>query len=420
MRILVLGSGGREHALTWGLDQSGDHLLWAAPGNPGIAELAQIEEVVPTDPDLVVRLADEIGVDLVVVGPEAPLVAGVADRLRKAGVPCFGPGSDGAALEGSKWFAKEVMAQAGVRCADGRVFEDLESAGSHMGDRPEDFVIKADGLAAGKGVFLPESPSEAREILGRLFDGGLGDAGKRVVVERRLQGPEVSVLAVCSGRQAVVFPPSRDHKRVGEGDTGPNTGGMGAVSPPPELPEGFSETVREEIVLPVLNVLADRGIDYRGVLYAGLMLTDEGPAVLEFNVRFGDPETQVVLPRIDCDLGGLLLAAARGEKLTENLTVRPEPAACVIMASGGYPSSYRKGFEIHGLDQLGDAIVFHAGTARRNGAVVTAGGRVLGVTALGDDYQSAIDRAYRAAGRISFQNAYFRRDIGRSSWVSSR
>lgn len=414
MRILVLGSGGREHAITWGLDRSGDHLLWAAPGNPGIGELAQLEEVVPTDPDTVVRLADEIDADLVVVGPEAPLVAGVADSLRAAGIPCFGPGSDGAALEGSKWFAKEVMSEAGVPCAEGRVFEGAEEAMSYIGDSPSEFVVKADGLAAGKGVFLPQTVDEAGDTLRSLFGGELGEAGSRVVVERRLQGREASVLAVCSGTRAVVFPPSRDHKRAGEGDTGPNTGGMGAVSPPPELDDGFAEEVRQRIILPVLEVLARRGIDYRGVLYAGLMVTDQGPFVLEFNVRFGDPETQVVLPRVDCDLGQLLLAAARGGSLPERLEVRPETAACVVMASGGYPGSYGKGYEIHGLDDTGDVMVFQAGTARRNGAVVTAGGRVLGVTALAPDYGEALNRAYRAVGRISFQNAYYRRDIGRS------
>ena len=414
MRILVLGSGGREHAITWGLDRSGDHLLWAAPGNPGIGELAQLEEVVPADPDTVVRLADEVDADLVVVGPEAPLVAGVADSLRAAGIPCFGPGSDGAALEGSKWFAKEVMSEAGVQCAEGSVFESAEEAMSYIGDSASAFVVKADGLAAGKGVFLPDSSDEVREILGDLFAGRLGDAGRRVVVERRLQGREASVLAVCCGTRAVVFPPSRDHKRAGEGDTGPNTGGMGAVSPPPELEADFAEKVRREIILPVLEVLTRRGIDFRGVLYAGLMVTPEGPFVLEFNVRFGDPETQVVLPRVNCDLGELLLAAATGGSLPERLEVRPEAAACVIMASGGYPVSYRKGYEIHGLDDTGDVIVFHAGTARRNGAVVTAGGRVLGVTALAPDYREALNRAYRAVGRISFQNAYYRRDIGRS------
>lgn len=414
MRILVLGSGGREHAITWGLDRSGDHLLWAAPGNPGIGGLAQLEEVVPTDPDTVVRLADEIDADLVVVGPEAPLVAGVSDSLRAAGIPCFGPGSDGAALEGSKWFAKKVMSEAGVPCAEGRLFESAGAAMAWMGDRASEYVIKADGLAAGKGVFLPDDASDAGDTLRSLFGGELGEAGNRVVVERRLQGREASVLAVCSGTQAVVFPPSRDHKRAGEGDTGPNTGGMGAVSPPPELDDGFAEEVRQRIMLPVLDVLASRGIDFRGVLYAGLMVTDQGPFVLEFNVRFGDPETQVVLPRVDCDLGQLLLAAARGGSLPERLEVRPETAACVVMASGGYPGSYSKGYEIHGLDDTGDVMVFQAGTARRNGAVVTAGGRVLGVTALAPDYGEALNRAYRAVGRISFQNAYFRRDIGRS------
>jgi phosphoribosylamine--glycine ligase len=263
-------------------------------------------------------------------------------------------------------------------------------------------------------VFLPGSPGEFRDVINGLFAGRLGDSGRRVLIEERIRGPEVSVLAICNGRDAVVLPASRDHKRIGEGDTGPNTGGMGAVCPPPGTDPGLPDRVRDLVVLPVLGELGRRGIDFRGVLYAGLMITDDGPRVLEFNVRFGDPEAQVVLPMLDDDLSELCLAAARGEDLPASVSVSQGAAACVVLASGGYPGQYEKGYEITGLDSTGDAIVFHAGTRLDGDRLVTGGGRVLGVTALGGTLEQALDRAYRAAGSVSFDGMYYRRDIGRT------
>ncbi|OPL17829.1 MAG: phosphoribosylamine--glycine ligase [Candidatus Aegiribacteria sp. MLS_C] len=412
MRILVVGGGGREHALAWALSRSGRHRLMSAPGNPGIASVARLFPVAATDVEGLVDLALEKSIDLVVVGPEAPLVAGLADALRSSGVSCFGPGRDAARLEGSKWFAKEIMDSAGVPTAEGKVFTDTASAMDYIGKDPADFVIKADGLAAGKGVFLPEDIQEARSILAGFFGGDFGNSGLRVVVERRLSGREVSILAVCSGMDCVILPPSRDHKRLGTGDTGPNTGGMGAVCPPPELKDDFAGLARERIVLPVLNELHSRGLDYRGVLYAGLMVTDEGPKVLEFNVRFGDPETQAVMPMLGSDLAELCIAAAEGERLPARCLGRDGACTCVVMASGGYPAAYGKGYPISGLDDVEDVLVFHAGTAENGERLVTAGGRVLGVVGCADDLGSSVEKVYGQVGKIDFEGCYYRTDIG--------
>lgn len=412
MRILVVGSGGREHALTWALGRSGEHDLICAPGNPGIGTLARLCPVAASDIEGIVDLAEEQKADLVAVGPEAPLVDGLANSLRARGIPCFGPGSEAAGLEGSKWFAKEIMDAAGVPTAAGEVFTDAQSAMEYMGSNVRDYVIKADGLAAGKGVFLPEGTAEAEETVKSLFSGRLGCAGLKVVVERRLTGREVSVLAICSGEECVMLPPSRDHKRLGEGDTGPNTGGMGAVCPPPELEADFVDTARDDIILPVLRELSVRGIDYRGVLYAGLMVTEDGPKVLEFNVRFGDPETQAVLPLLVSDLAELCATAAAGESLPGRLQVQNGCCTCVVMASGGYPSSYRKGYPITGLEDVTDAYVFHAGTVISDGRLLTAGGRVLGVAAVADSLEDSIEKAYSELNRIRFRDSYYRKDIG--------
>ncbi|MCD4847434.1 MAG: phosphoribosylamine--glycine ligase [Candidatus Aegiribacteria sp.] len=413
MRILVVGSGGREHAISWSLSKSGKHSLFCAPGNPGMAELGVLEPVEADNINGLVSLARDRSIDLVVVGPEVPLVSGLGDALRAEGISCFGPGEKAARLEGSKWFAKDVMNSAGVPTARSKVFTDTDSAMEYMGEDASGFVIKADGLAAGKGVFLPDGSDEACTILDFLFGGGLGESGLRVVIEERLKGREVSILAVCSGTDCVILPPSRDHKRLGDGNTGPNTGGMGAICPPPEIEDGFCETVREEIILPVLRELASRGIDYRGVLYAGLMLTDDGPSVLEFNVRFGDPETQAVLPMIEGDLADLFDAAARGGSLPSEVAVKDGCCACVVMASGGYPSSYEKGFLISGLERVEGAVVFHAGTKKTDDGIVTNGGRVLSVVAIGSTLNDALDRTYLELEKIEFKRKYFRNDIGR-------
>ena len=411
MKILVVGSGGREHALAWALAGSGDNEILSSPGNPGMASVGELAATGVGDLEGLVGLAVSRSIDLVVVGPEAPLVDGLADMLAKRGIPCFGPRQAAARLEGSKWFAKDVMNAAGVPTARGGIFSDARSAIEFMEGSPEKFVIKADGLAAGKGVFLPESSLEAEAVLEGLFGGSLGESGASAVVEERLIGPEVSILAVCSGTECVILPPSRDHKRVGDGDTGPNTGGMGAVCPPPGLDADFRGLAKQLIIKPVLQELARRNIDYRGVLYAGLMLTGDGPKVLEFNVRFGDPETQVVLPMLRGDLAGLLMAAARGEKLPD-LEVREGYCSGVVLASEGYPGSYRKGYPVSGIDSVKDAIVFQAGTRLEDGELVTSGGRVLCIAATGDVLEESLARVYGEVEKISFEGSFCRSDIG--------
>ncbi len=413
MKILVVGNGGREHAIVWVLAKSGKHELFAAPGNPGTGTLAENIPISTNGIEELVAIAEKRLIDLVIAGPEAPLVDGLADSLDRVGIPCLGPVAAGAELEGSKWFAKEIMKDAGVPTADGRIFSDTASAMEYIGTDASGFVIKADGLAAGKGVFLPETIEETENILNSLFAGSLGSSGDEVVIEERLVGEEVSVLAICSGTQSVILPPSSDHKRLGEGDTGPNTGGMGAICPPHKDCPNFEEEVTEKIIQPVLGELASRGIDYRGVLYAGLMITDKGPRVLEFNVRFGDPETQVVLPMLEDDLADLCYLAATGGKLPTSLNVKCGACAGVVLASGGYPGSYSKGIPIDGLEDVGDAIIFHAGTATQNGKIVTAGGRVLSVIAHGNSLDEALNRAYNELEKITFDKMYYRRDIGR-------
>ncbi len=411
MRVLVAGGGGRESALAWALSRGGHDVL-SAPGNPGMAELGPTFPVGAEEVEELADLAAEQDVDLVVVGPEAPLVAGISDSLAARGIPCYGPGRDAAALEGSKWHAKVMMSSAGVPTADGATFSEPAEAMDYMAGRPEEYVIKADGLAAGKGVFLPEGREEAREVLERLAGGGLGDSGLRFVVEKRLRGREMSFMAVCNGREHVLLPPSRDHKRALEGDRGPNTGGMGAVCPPPDADPELEREVSEGIIAPVLREMASRGMPYRGTLYAGLMVTDDGPFVLEFNVRFGDPETQAVLPLLETDLGELCMAAATGRDLPV-VEVVSGACAAVVMASGGYPGRYGRGYPIEGLDRVEDAVVFQAGTALQGEELVTAGGRVLAVSAVGDDLDDALEGAYAGVSGISFRGSFYRRDIGR-------
>ncbi len=412
MRILVIGSGGREHAIVHALSRGGGHELHAAPGNPGMAATCDCHPVRADDIEGLVGLSSRLGADLVVPGPEAPLVAGIADALEAAGTPCFGPSAACAMLEGSKWFAKELMAAAGVPTAPGRLFSTpagvLEAAGGSWGG----WVLKDDGLAAGKGVFLPDGDGEASEALGRLFPGGRG----RVVLEKRLHGREVSMMALCSGEEAFVLPPSRDHKRAFDGDRGPNTGGMGAVCPAPGIPEGLSDWALSSVFRPVLEELHRRGTDYRGVLYAGLILAHEGPAVLEFNCRFGDPEAQAVLALLEGDAGAAFLSCARGNPDFSGIGILPGASACVVMASEGYPGAYRSGFRIDGIDSAGDddtgVTVFHAGTAMSDGSLVTAGGRVLGVTGTGAGLGEALAKTYAAVRTITFRGACWRKDIG--------
>jgi phosphoribosylamine--glycine ligase len=408
VRVLVVGSGGREHALVRTLLRSPQSPeVLCAPGNAGIRRDARALDAPADDPAALARAAREAGVDLVVVGPEAPLVAGLADALAAEGVRTFGPLAAAARLEGSKAFAKEIMEAAGVPTAGHRVVTTVEEGLAAVRGYPT--VIKADGLAAGKGVVIAPDQAEARAALEEMLVARrFGD--QPVVVEEFLEGDELSLLALCDGERAIPLAPARDYKRIGEGDTGPNTGGMGSFSPVP----GTDALVRDVVASvhqPVVDELARRGTPFQGVLYAGLMLGPAGPKVLEFNVRFGDPETQVVLPRLRSDLLALLLAATEpGGLAGVELDWDPRAAVCVVLASRGYPASSSSGDVIRGLDGVG-AEVFHAGTAERDGEIVTAGGRVLGVTALGEDRAIARAAAYAAAQMISFDGAQLRRDI---------
>lgn len=414
MRVLLLGSGGREHAIGWKLAQSNRLTkLISAPGNPGLADLGPTVSIDITDGGEVVELARSEEIDLVVVGPEAPLAAGVADALDAAGISVFGPTREGAQLESSKAFAKDVMAAAGVPTASSATFTDAEEAVAYLASIDGPYVVKADGLAAGKGVLVTEDLFAAQGWARVCIDGKFGDAGEKVVVEQFLDGREVSVFAVCDGTGSVVLEPARDYKRLLDDDRGPNTGGMGCFSPPTDLPENLLAWTQEQVIGPVLATMLDRGIRYRGFLYVGLMLTAAGPMVLEFNCRLGDPETQVVLPRLESDLLVLLAGAASGS-LPDMLSWSDQTAVDVVLASEGYPESPIKGRTIQGVDAataLDDVLVFHAGTRSEGGSLVTSGGRVLNVVGVGADQATARKRAYEAASSITFDGKQSRSDI---------
>ena len=411
--VLIVGGGGREHALVDALARSPQrpHLI-VAPGNGGT--VAPVERVPVNDVDGWVALAVERSVDLVVVGPEAPLVAGLADRLRAADVSVFGPSAAAAELEGSKAFAKEIMAAAGVPTARWGAFDTPEPAIAFARTLPQ-AVVKADGLAAGKGVVVADDAPQAEAAIRAAFGGAFGAAGHRVVVEERLFGEELSVMALCDGQALAILAPSQDHKRVGEGDTGPNTGGMGAYSPAPCATDDVLQMVEHRCLRPVVDALHSRSRSFSGVLYAGLMLTAEGPKVLEYNVRFGDPETQAILPRLETDAYALFLAVATGRLDPSTVRFDRRAALTVVLASEGYPTAPRTGDRIEGLAEAAtdaDVRLYHAGTALRDGAVVTSGGRVLGVTGLGGDLAAAAAQAYAAVDKIRWPGMHYRRDIG--------
>ena len=417
MKILVIGSGGREHAIVWRLSRdSSSPTLFCAPGNAGTAALAENVPLKADDLSGLLAWAKENRPDLTVVGPEVPLCLGIADLFAAEGLRVFGPCRDAARMEGSKRFSKEVMTAAGVPTALAEIHTQTDEAIAALDRFTLPVVIKADGLAAGKGVIIAQTRQEAEDAIRSMLDEGvLGNAGAQVLIETFLDGEEASILALVDGEHTVLLPPSQDHKRVFDGDQGPNTGGMGAYSPAPVVTEAMLPEIRERIILPVVRELKKRGITYKGVLYAGLMIGPGGSIhVLEFNVRFGDPETQVVLPRIGGDLIPVLEACIDGTLSDDLVTIRPEAAATVVIAAKGYPGAYAKGTPITGLEEAAkveNAIVFHAGTARKEGATVTAGGRILAVSALGADLRSAVDRAYATVRLIGIEGAHYRKDI---------
>ena len=417
MRILLVGSGGREHALAWKISQSPlCKKLYCAPGNAGIAEHAELVDIAADDASVLLRFAKRQKIDLVVVGPEAPLVAGLVDMCANAGIKAFGPSTAAAQLEGSKAFAKEMLHRHGIPTADAQVFDHAEAARDYVDRSRLPVVIKADGLAAGKGVIICKTREEAYLwIDAMIIESRFGEAGSRLVIEEFLQGEEASILAFTDGRTIATMPTAQDHKRAFDNDEGPNTGGMGAYSPAPVVTESVYEKVERDILIPSIHAMNVEDKPYKGVLYAGLMIDGDDPKVLEFNVRFGDPETQPILMRLKSDLLPILVSTADGTLDQIEFEWDARPAVCVVMAAGGYPGKYKKGAVITGIEQaeaLGDVKVFHAGTAIKDGKLVTSGGRVLGVTAMGDDLGAAIDRAYDAVSKISFEGAHYRKDIG--------
>ena len=416
MNILVLGGGGREHALAWAIKQNPkcDRLI-AAPGNAGIAEIAEIADIDITDPGVVADFAETNAVDFVIIGPEAALEAGVADRLREGGVPVFGPSAAAARLESSKAFTKEICDACGAPTAAWARFDNADAARAHIRDNRAPIVIKADGLAAGKGVVVASDEAEAISAVDEMFAGAFGEAGASVVIEEFMEGEEASFFVLCDGETVLPVGTAQDHKRAHDGDTGPNTGGMGAYSPAPVLTEALQEQVMERIIRPVVAEMAARGTPFQGVLYAGLMIAQGRARLVEFNTRFGDPEAQVLMMRLGAQALDLMLACAEGRLEECRVNWADDHAMCVVMAAKGYPGPYERGSVIVGLDSLREdswQMVFHAGTAERDGRIVASGGRVLGVTARGASLAEARERAYAMVARIDWPEGYYRRDIG--------
>ena len=415
MKVLVVGSGGREHALCWKIAQRPDTEVYVAPGNIGMVDVATLVNIKVDDIAGLVDFAKAEGIDLTVVGPELPLTLGIVDAFQNAGLACFGPNKAAAKLEGSKAFSKELMKKYGIPTAAFDTFTDVEKAKAFVDEIGVPCVVKADGLAAGKGVIICMTREEAdKAIEDMLTDHAFGDASATIVIEEYMVGPEVSVLAFADGKSVLPMVSAQDHKRIFDGDKGPNTGGMGAYSPAPVYTEALSAEVNKTIIEPTIAAMAAEGTPFTGILYTGLMLTEKGPRVLEYNVRFGDPETQPIMVRMKSDIVALFQACVDGKLDEATLEWHDEAAVCVIMASGGYPASSEKGVPIHGLDDIAaeEAIVFHSGTAEKDGEIVTNGGRVLGVTAKDATIKGAIDKAYAAVEKINFDHMQFRRDIG--------
>jgi len=422
MRILVLGGGGREHTICYSFSKSPKlQKLYCLPGNGGISEIAEtIENISISDFGSIIKICKEKEIDLVIPGPEKPLVKGLKDALEKENIKVFGPDSTGALIEGSKSFAKEIMSKAGVPTAKFEIFDNSSKAKAYIEKKGAPIVVKADGLCAGKGVFVCETKEEAIRAVEKIMEEKIfGEAGNRVVIEEKLVGEEASYIVITDGYNFKALPTSQDHKRLLDNDEGPNTGGMGAYSPTPLIDEELKKKIEEKIISPILKALEKEGHPYLGFLYAGLMIVNKEPYVLEFNCRLGDPEAQVILPRIENDFLGIIEATIEGNLGKIDLREKKESAVCVVMASKGYPGKYEKGKKIEGLDrvsQIPGVIVFHAGTKKVNGEFYTSGGRVLGVTALDKDIPSAIEKAYKAVSMIHFEGAHYRKDIGKRAY----
>jgi phosphoribosylamine---glycine ligase len=416
MNILVIGSGGREHALCWKIKQSPKvKRLYCAPGNGGIAQIAECADISVDDVELLLQFALRKKIDLTVVGPEAALTAGVVDAFANKGLKIFGPSKTAAGLEGSKVFAKEFMHRRNIPTAIYKIFDDPVPAAAFLEKAQFPLVVKADGIAAGKGVYVCTDLKQAKIAVDEIMVQQIfGAAGNRIVIEECLQGPEVSVLAVCDGKHFLVLPTAQDHKRIFDDDLGTNTGGMGAFSPSPLVTVGVLDQIITRIMEPAIRGMYQEGTPFKGILFAGLMLTADGPKCLEFNVRFGDPETQSILPRLQGDIVEIFLAACDGRLHEIKIKWDERACVCVVIASGGYPGKYQNGFAIQGLDDIKDedTIVFHAGTKNDGGTLVTHGGRVLGVASLGRSLEAAVTKAYNAVSKIEFDHMFFRRDIG--------
>jgi phosphoribosylamine---glycine ligase len=425
MKILVVGSGGREHALCWKIAQSDKvNKLYCAPGNGGIADIAECVDIDSDDIEGILRFAIDNKIDITVVGPEAPLTAGIIDIFNAHGLKAFGPDKVSAQLEASKGFAKAVMQRFGIKTAAFKIFDNLVQAKAYIDSSPLPLVIKANGLCAGKGVIIAETKANALSAADTIMRGkSFGAAGDRIIVEEYLQGEEASVILVTDGKDYILFPTSQDHKRIFDNNQGPNTGGMGAYSPALIVTDALISRIEKDIICPLIEGLSREGTPYKGALYIGLMIVNGDPYVLEFNVRFGDPETQAILPRLETDLVDILQQTIDGGIHRIKPVFDRRPCVCVVLASGGYPGDYKRGFPITGLDRaclLEDVIIFHAGT-RLTGPekpiphILTNGGRVLGVTAIAKDMQGAIDKAYKAIGLVGFEGMQYRRDIGQKA-----
>ena len=414
MKVLVVGSGGREHAICWALKKSPKVTdLYCAPGNGGIGEIARCVDVKATDIPGMVAWAEEHKIDFVMVAPDDPLAMGMVDALEAAGIRAFGPRKNAAIIEGSKAFSKELMKKYGIPTADYAVFTDKDQALSYVEEKGAPIVVKCDGLALGKGVVVAQTLDEAKEAVVNMMENkAFGEAGAKVVIEECMTGPEVTVLAFTDGKTIVPMPSSQDHKRAYDGDQGPNTGGMGAISPCPNYTPELSKICMDTIFLPTVKALNAEGRTFQGVIYFGMMLTPKGPKVVEYNARFGDPECQAVLSLLETDLMDILEACVDGTLSQVDVKFKDAASCCLVLASGGYPVAYEKGKEITGLDQVKDAVVFHAGTKKQDGKFLTNGGRVLGVTAVAPTLKEAVVKAYAAAGPVFFEKMHFRKDIG--------